>query len=78
MPPDSFYDDREKLNQLKAGNKEAFTRLFELYSQPLYLNLLKLLKNEQALEEILQNIFLIVWEKEIPLPLVRSWSQCGK
>jgi len=78
MPPDSFYDDREKLNQLKAGNKEAFTRLFELYSQPLYLNLLKLLKNEQALEEILQNIFLIVWEKEIPLPLVRSWSPCGK
>jgi RNA polymerase sigma-70 factor (ECF subfamily) len=65
MPPDSFYDDREILNQLKAGNKEAFTRLFELYSQPLYLNLLKLLKNKQALEEILQNIFLIVWEKEI-------------
>ncbi len=72
MPPDSFYDDRELLNQLKAGNKAAFTRLFELYSQPLYLNLLKLLKNEQAVEEILQNIFLIVWEKRETITINHS------
>jgi RNA polymerase sigma-70 factor (family 1) len=63
MPVNSFYDEQELLSQLKAGNKATFTRLYELYSQPLYLNLLKLLKSEQAAEEILQNIFLIVWEK---------------
>ena len=63
MSADSFYDDHELLSQLKAGDKLAFARLYELYSRPLYLNLLKLLKFEQAAEEILQNIFFIVWEK---------------
>ena len=63
MPVHLFCDETELMIQLKAGNKSAFTRLYELYSQPLYLNLLKLLKTEQAAEEILQNIFFIVWEK---------------
>jgi RNA polymerase sigma-70 factor (ECF subfamily) len=63
MPVDSFYEEQELLTQLKASSKGAFTRLYELYSQPLYLNLLKLLKSEPAAEEILQDIFLILWEK---------------
>lgn len=63
MPLDSFYNEQELLIRLKAGDKAAFTRLYELYSQPLYLNLLKLLKCEHAAEEILQDVFLIVLEK---------------
>ncbi len=63
MSLDSFYDEKELFHQFKAGDKAAFTRLYELYSRPLYLNLLKLLKSEPAAEEILQDIFLIVWEK---------------
>ncbi len=59
MPVALFYDEHELLSQLKAGNKAAFTHLFKLYGGPLYLNLLKLLKTEQAAEEILQSIFLI-------------------
>ena len=72
MPVHIFYDERELLSELKAGNKAAFTRLFELYSQPLYLNLLKLLKTDQAAEEILQNIFLIVWEKRETITINHS------
>lgn len=60
---DSFYNEQELLIRLKAGDKAAFTRLYELHSRSLYLNLLKLLKSELAAEEILQDIFLIVWEK---------------
>ena len=63
MPPSSFYDHRELLKHVKAGNTAAFTRLFELYSQTLYLNLVKLLRNEQTVEEILPDILLIVWEQ---------------
>ena len=70
MPADSFYDEHELLSRLKAGDKLAFARLYELYSRPLYLNLLKLLKTEQVAEEILQSIFFIVWEKEKPLQLI--------
>ncbi|MEJ7736913.1 MAG: sigma-70 family RNA polymerase sigma factor [Chitinophagaceae bacterium] len=63
MPLDSYNDELKLLNRLKAGDKLAFTRFYEMYSRPLYLNLLKLLKSEPAAEEILQDIFLIIWEK---------------
>ena len=72
MPADSFYDEHELLSQLKAGDKLAFARLYELYSRPLYFNLLKLLKTEQAAEEILQNIFFIVWEKRETITINQS------
>jgi RNA polymerase sigma-70 factor (family 1) len=72
MPADSFYDEHKLLSQLKAGDKLAFARLYELYSRPLYLNLLKLLKTEQAAEEILQNIFYIVWEKREAITINHS------
>ncbi|MEO8766050.1 MAG: RNA polymerase sigma-70 factor [Ginsengibacter sp.] len=68
----AFFDEHELLIQLKAGNKRAFTRLYELYSQPLYLNLLKLVKAEQAAEEILQDIFFIVWEKRETITINHS------
>jgi DNA-directed RNA polymerase specialized sigma24 family protein len=59
-----FMMNNELLSQHKAVDKTAFTHLFELYVEPLYLNLLKLVKTEQAGEKILQNIFLIVWKKK--------------
>ena len=68
----SFYDEQELLSQLKAGNKMAFARLYELYSRPLYLNLIKLLKTEQGAEEILQSIFFIVWEKRETIKINHS------
>ena len=72
MPADSFYDEHELLSRLKAGDKLAFARLYELYSRPLYLNLLKLLKTEQLAEEILQGIFFTVWEKRETITINHS------
>ena len=72
MPADSFYNEHELLSRLKAGDKLAFARLYELYSRPLYLNLLKLLKTEQVAEEILQSIFFIVWEKRETITINHS------
>lgn len=72
MPVGSVYDEHELLSQLKAGDKLAFARLYELYSRPLYLNLFKLLKTEQGAEEILQNIFFILWEKREAITINQS------
>jgi len=72
MPADSFYNEHELLSRLKAGDKLAFARLYELYSRPLYLNLLKLLKSEQLAEEILQSIFFTVWEKRETITINHS------
>jgi RNA polymerase sigma-70 factor (ECF subfamily) len=72
MPANSFNNEQELLSQLKVGNKEAFTHLYKLHSQLLYLNLLKLIKIEPAAEEILQDIFLIVWEKRETITINHS------
>lgn len=61
--PDSPNNEEELLRQLRIGNKAAFTELYNLHSQSLYLNLLKLVKVEALAEEILQEIFLTLWEK---------------
>ncbi len=74
MPFDLFIDEKELLNQLSAGNKKAFARLYELYSRALYLNLFKLMKSESAAEEVLQDIFLLIWEKRETIATINNFS----
>jgi RNA polymerase sigma-70 factor (ECF subfamily) len=57
------YDEKGLLNELKQGNPQAFTRLYHLYAERLYGNLLKLIKHPEMAEEFLQEIFVLVWEK---------------
>ncbi len=59
----NFVNDKNLLCQLKSGDKEAFTKLYEVYSQPIYFCLLKLLKSPLVAEELLQEIFVLIWEK---------------
>lgn len=53
----------ELLSLLRAGDVNAFTQIYELNSRSLYLNLLKLVKYKPAVEELLQDIFVALWEK---------------
>lgn len=41
----------------------AFTKLYEVYAPVLYKRLLRLLKNPESVEEILQDVFLKIWNK---------------
>lgn len=57
------------LARLSKGDKLAFDQLYEKYSHPLYLNLLKLTKSEQVAEELLQDIFIRIWNKRDTLDI---------
>lgn len=57
------------LTRLSQGDKQAFDQLYEKYSSPLYLNLLKLTKSEEVAEELLQDIFLKIWNKRDTLDI---------
>jgi RNA polymerase sigma-70 factor (ECF subfamily) len=48
---------------IKTGVKEAFHELFERYARRIYLFALSYLKNEQDAEELVQDVFLKIWEK---------------
>ena len=57
------YNEQLLLNGLRQGDQASFDQLYQLYSERLYLNLLKLVKHPETAEEILQDIFIQVWEK---------------
>jgi RNA polymerase sigma-70 factor (ECF subfamily) len=54
--------EKELLRQLANGNLVAFHEIYYTYSPKLFNNLLKLVKIEAIAQEILQDVFLKVWE----------------
>ncbi|MBE9586007.1 sigma-70 family RNA polymerase sigma factor [Mucilaginibacter sp. JRF] len=55
--------ERVQLEKLLAGNERAFDFFYDRYSLPVYRKLLKMVKVDVVAEEILQNVFIKVWEK---------------
>jgi RNA polymerase sigma-70 factor (family 1) len=56
------YDDHTLVQLLQKGNVAAFDSLFEGYSQKLFGFALKYFKNESDAEELVQEVFVKVWE----------------
>ena len=67
-------NEQELLSQLRASDKKAFTTLYQLHSKHIYLNLLRLVKIETVAEEILQDIFVLIWEKRETIIIEQSFS----
>lgn len=51
------------LNDLKSGSAAAFKFFYDKYSIPLYRRIFKLVKIEVIAEELLQDLFVKIWEK---------------
>lgn len=56
-------NDENILLLLKRGNEMAFTEIYNRYWDKLYYIAHKLLKNTEAAEEIVQEVFLMLWQK---------------
>lgn len=56
-------EEKKLLALLKRGDNRAFDRLYRSYSSPVYGKLLKLTGAGDIAEELLQEIFIRVWEK---------------
>ncbi len=55
-------DEKVLLGRLAEGDAPAFTALYEKYSLKLYANIFRLVKSEDTAKEILQELFLKIWE----------------
>lgn len=51
------------ITQLQEGNEKAFERIYQLYSKSIFGVIFTILKDEKLAEEVLQDVFLKVWEK---------------
>ncbi len=65
-PPTPFSppgEDEQLLLKVAEGNRPAFTSLYERLSTPLYSLALKMLASEAEAQDLLQEVFLSVWNK---------------
>lgn len=78
MPVSTPYnaDEKELLLRLQEGDHEAFGKLYNFYSDRIYGRLVRLSGSESMAAELLQQTFVILWEKRYtinPELSFKSW-----
>ena len=66
-------NEKELVLRLSQGNEQAFERIYNFYSARLYGHLLKLVKSESVASEILQHVFIKIWEIRADLDPEKSF-----
>lgn len=67
------YNDEERLiESLKQGEEKAFVYILENYNKPLFAYALTLTNDESMAQDILQNVFLKIWEQRERIIFKRS------
>jgi len=74
MPSCRNYTDNELAALLKQGDQSAYTELFERYKGILYTHAYRLLENHDETEDIIQDVFLTLWQKRMELNISTSIS----
>jgi DNA-directed RNA polymerase specialized sigma24 family protein len=55
--------EEDLLTRLQSGDEKAFEQLYHIYSLQIFKKLLSLVKQEEIAKELLQDVFLRIWEK---------------
>jgi RNA polymerase sigma-70 factor (family 1) len=61
MSHTDLLNEKELLIQLKNGDDDAFEEIYRMYSHRLYVNLLRLVKSEDLAMDLLQDLYLKLW-----------------
>ncbi|WP_236978399.1 RNA polymerase sigma factor [Membranihabitans maritimus] len=56
-------DVRLLVKKLKSGNRKAFEEIYYNLHQAIYANILKLIKDKTTAQDLLQEVFVVLWEK---------------
>lgn len=64
------------LQGLKAKDKQAVTELFELFNQPIYYFAFRLTQNTQEAEDIVNQCFLDLWDKDADFSSLQKIKSC--
>ena len=63
-----LHNEKDVLQRIADGDDRAFVELFDAYHEPLAKYIFTLLESVQMCEEIVQDVFVKVWENRIALP----------
>jgi RNA polymerase sigma-70 factor (family 1) len=62
------------LQQLQSGDEQAFYTLYHLHSKMLYVDILHIIKDREVAKELLQDLYLKIWERRRELDPERSFK----
>lgn len=74
MPVYSEYADHILLDLLKEGDQAAYTEIFKRYSKILINHAYKILENQDEANDVIQEVFLAIWNKRHELVITGSLS----
>lgn len=57
------YEEKDLLRQIAAGNESAFRKLLHLYGDRFYAVARKMTRSEDIAKDIVQEVFISIWEK---------------
>jgi RNA polymerase sigma-70 factor (family 1) len=67
------YDERLLLQQVAASDEQAFRQLFNQYKARIYSAALRITRSEAAAEELLQDVFMIIWLRREKLTEIENF-----
>ena len=67
-------DELELLRQLIAGNAESFRKIYECYQGKIFLFALRLTKSKSETEEVVQEVFVRLWEKREKIKVEKNFN----
>jgi RNA polymerase sigma-70 factor (family 1) len=73
MKMDQKNQEQEMLLELSKGNQAAFKMIYHEYGPKLLGNLVKLVKSDSVAQEILQDVFIKVWENHENIDVEKSF-----
>jgi RNA polymerase sigma-70 factor (family 1) len=74
MPIDNPVEEKELLKNLSNGSTLAFEKLYLKYSARIYGNIIKLVKATDVADDILQDVFVKIWEKRASIDPEKSFK----
>ncbi|RLJ75139.1 RNA polymerase sigma factor [Pedobacter alluvionis] len=67
-------DEKDLLLRLQKGDQYAFEQLYRMYSKRIFINTVKLVKDEDEAQEILQDVFIRIWNKRENIDTEKPFS----
>jgi len=74
MDTPEAYDDQELFRRLCRGEKDAFDDIYNAYWQKLFLYVVKVIRDKEAAEDIVQEIFISLWSRREEIADQRTLS----
>ena len=66
-------EEKDLILRLKTADEDAFKEIYLLYSKRIYGNFLKLVKSESIAQELLQDVFMKIWDKKYEIDPEKSF-----